>query len=719
MNVTGSIASSTVTVSGGTLQGSGTVGPVAAIAGNINSYSLGNPTTTQVLTINGDLNETGSITHDFQIGTVNDASRFQVNGNVTLNGVVTGSYQLGTYTLLNYTGIRSGSWTTSIDGATINNDDINKKVTMTIGVVVTNNVSYDWIGASGLYWNTASNWNPAVIPNSEPSVANISEVAGTTGTIRMSTKATLNKLNFNSPTTQWNINDPSGYSYGGLTFSGTNAQINGSVPFTTGGLAGGNIGVTVTLLRDIINNNPTGGGVGYSGGISAIGRTINQTGSGSAYISSISSNVIGGNYNFSGGLLNLFGPSLGGSGGMTINYTNTVPNSLLALSYLNLANPIVLNDTGANNFALSSSDPTYLFTGPVSGNLQHQLTLDSVNFSGNLNLLTWTNAGSLAIRGTSGPTTLQGTTTLTLSQTIPISIGDGNFSLNTGAGDVFFYNTTGTVANPISINPSTVSPGIYSLQGGAGATFSGGIVLNANQSSVSGNTFAWNGVSPGTISGVISNAATNASNITVKVSGLGALTLSNTNTYTSPTIVSGIGSLLNVTGSIGSSAVNVGVGGTLYGSGTVGAVTATGNINAYSLVSPATSQILTINGNLSESGSVSHGFYVDSSGNSSKIQVNGNVTLSGSVSQNSFQYGTFTLLNYTGSTSGSWSTSISGGSIINDTAGKRILLTVINPNILGWVGVTNGLWSVASNWSPQVVPNSTTVAASISNTSGS
>jgi fibronectin-binding autotransporter adhesin len=218
----------------------------------------------------------------------------------------------------------------------------------------------------------------------------------------------------------------------------------------------------------------------------------------------------------------------------------------------------------------------------------------------------------------------------------------------------------------------------------------GNIVLNSDSNSSAGAIFQYghsSNSSSSTLSGVVSNGASGASNITFNVitSGNGSITMSGNNTYTSPTTISNASpgtysTILDVTGSIGnSSLVTVAAGGTLQGSGTVGPVTAVSgtSIIAGSLVSPTTSQVLTINGALNET-SVTHKFQIGTGNLSSKFQVNGNVNLSGTVTVNSSVSGTYTIMSFTGTRTGTLTTAITGATITYDnTVGAgRVILTI-------------------------------------------
>jgi hypothetical protein len=120
LQVNGSISSSSfVKIDGtGILSGKGTVGPVSipSSTGHLYSYSYQNlPSTSDILTINGDLNMTSTTSAVYHtiIGAGNKASRLQVNGNVNFGSgakvVVDSGTTSGIYTIMTITGAFSGT----------------------------------------------------------------------------------------------------------------------------------------------------------------------------------------------------------------------------------------------------------------------------------------------------------------------------------------------------------------------------------------------------------------------------------------------------------------------------------------------------------------------------------------------------------------------------------------------------------------------------------
>ena len=406
-------------------------------------------------------------------------------------------------------------------------------------------------------------------------------------------------------------------------------------------------------------------------------------------------------------------------GTMNLVWSNLVSGTTIGA--LPASKSISFNDVGSNVFNLVDST-----SGNLTGTLSHDLEINSLGspviVSSSFSGLSFTN-GARLVFGNTGNGYQQFSSISTLAPTVEIDVGDGSSSVNNGNLNI---NAGTTIPNPFKIRPSTSSAGITYLAPypvAAGTVYSGPMVLNSDSNCVSGSTFQFGGGTGATslISGVISNGSSGAANITFSNYANSSVILSAINTFTSPT--DWVGGSLEVNGSIGSSSsVLMKSSSTLMGAGTVGplTITAGGTISTYSSVTPTTTQILTVNGNLHEAGAITHNFLVGTVNDSSKLQVNGNVTLSGTVAFGTgvWNVGTFTLLNYTGTSSGIWTTTIPGASIVNDTGNKRVMLTVVNPGYVSWVGA-NSTWSTPTNWNPNVAPNSTTVIADINQVYGS
>jgi fibronectin-binding autotransporter adhesin len=699
LNVTGSNINSLNNFfsASATLMGSGTVGPVSgATAGaTIKAYSLVTPLVSQVLTVAGNLTENASTNHYFYEDASNNSSVLQVNGNVTLNGTVSQySYQPGTFTILKYTGTRTGTWTTSINGGSLIFDDANKQVILT----VVDNGTRLWIGANNANWSVASNWNPPVIPNSSTIIAVDSVLNNGPA---LNSAVTVNQLKFTSGgssnyTTVYN-------SAGSLTFDGANATLD---------LTGGGTGSSFTFSNAIKLNQdliiPASGQTAhFSGVITSNGHNFTQStsvsGNNPFYFDSSEPGIVGGNYYLNSGYLAINSSTgLGGATGPTIVMGNAGTYGSILASFTSFANNVSFSDTGTQPFILAMISAT--MSGNFSGALSHDLTIrNSGTLSGN-----WSGVSS--------------SSTITIDSgalVIPSTFPSSQIVLGKAASAATL-NIPSNFANNVNVTGGGSSNGLTSTAAGA-VTFSGNIVLNSDSNPAAGSWFTLTGTNI-TESGIISNGTSNAASELFKI-GAGSVnkfTLTGMSTYTSPTSVAAQ-TTLEVNGSIGSSSlVSLASTSVLQGSGTVGPVTAAAGTEVFNVYSstPAATQVLTVNGNLIETGTVTHNFYVGSSNASSMMQVNGNVTLNGAVNQNSYTQGTFIILKYTGTRTGTWTTSITGGSLTFDDTNKQVLLTVTDPGYRTYVGPASGNYSLASNWSPNIVPNSTTSIADLNTASG-
>lgn len=527
-------------------------------------------------------------------------------------------------------------------------------LTLATGVVLN---QYSWVGATGGNWNTAANWSPATVPNGATDVANINNVSGGSGTINVDTMVTLNQLNLTSASTNWSIAPTSTNK---ITFDGTDAQFNAtrSSTFTCPVI------LNVDLALNMNSNQTINLASIWTNGAHDIHLT--STSGGSVFLNAVNTGT--GTYYYSGNGINLFNNS--GFGSMTVNWTNagSVTSSIVKQSpATGMANNVVINDTGTQSYYLNGNT-SMTATGTWSGDVKHDFLINGVNFtSANLSGLTFSGAGRLVFK--TDASTL--TSANALNGSVEIALGDAAV-----AGSTLTYSST-AITNPISIRPFAGSTGTYRLVTSASATLSGNMSLNPNAATTGTHTFQLACTGTCTYSGVTSNGASGAATTTFVHNSTGILNVTNTSSYTSPTLVNAAGRL-NVTGSIASSTVTVS-NGTLQGTGTVGPVvisTLNGKIEARDATSPSTSQVLTIGGNLTENAATLHTFHIGAANATSKLQVNGNVTLNGTVAVNSSQTGVYEIVNYTGTRSGTWSTAIAGATITYDDILKKIYLTI-------------------------------------------
>jgi hypothetical protein len=428
----------------------------------------------------------------------------------------------------------------------------------------------DW--CKWAYWNLATNWSPAVVPNSTTAIANINQnIAGGTAYIYLDTSVTLNQLNLTSSTTGWTLSPTGAYK---ITMDGASPSISSTTSPTQ------NLSVPILFNADttITNGN---GLLNLTGVLTGASKnlTFNTSGIGTLHLSGTSSALTGGTINLVRGKLALDSTSINGAAGPNIIVSNTYSTTLGGGSGA-FPNPIQLNDTGTNPFTFNAP---FGPTGKITGALTHDLIIlpgNSTGLPGDLSSLTFSNGAKIVLGDNSAGQLYEwGGFSSSLSPSVEIDIGSGQATGNDIAS--VFFNANSAIPNPIKIRPGTVSTGRWAeIATNASSTYSltdftGGIVLNSDGNCAAGSnlfTGYYGGVTAFKISGVMSNATTGAANIDFNIGNL--LTLSGANTYTSKTYV-GLFSpwnnfgLLNLTGSINSTLTTINSSSYLYHSGTI------------------------------------------------------------------------------------------------------------------------------------------------------
>jgi autotransporter-associated beta strand protein len=298
------------------------------------------------------------------------------------------------------------------------------------------------------------------------------------------------------------------------------------------------------------------------------------------------------------------------------------------------------------------------------------------------------NGGTLAV-GAGG---MLNSTTLTVNSGATLSVASlGNLS-----------TTTALVVNNGNAAFSNAAQNIASLSDLSGNT-SGVVTLNGTALGITGNS-TYDGTITGNGSLAISNGAT--------------VTLTNANSHTGGTTLSGANTTLVVSGngSTGSGPVTVNANTTLSGNGS-----ALGAVGLSGTLSPAGPGVI---GNISL-GALTAGtgatlqYDFTTPGNNDVANVTGNASFSGNetltLNENAgFRAGNYTLVNATGNVSDSGNFTFVGSGVGNSTAftysvsqiGSQLVLTV-GANTLTWTGLNgsggNGNWAnadVAGNWTP-------------------
>ena len=350
------------------------------------------------------------------------------------------------------------------------------------------------------------------------------------------------------------------------------------------------------------------------------------------------------------------------------------------------------------------------------------------------NIMDWNNTG------TNWATTANWTTST------PTSTDDARFNL----ASITSQPNLGAPASVLGLifgNTSTATAGV-TLSGGANTltlgtdgillnTFSGAVTISDALALAGNQTWTNNSSSLLTVSGNVANGSNNlffsgtgstavsgiigAGSGQVQVNG-GIVTLSNANTYTGGTSVSG-SSTLAVTNTSGSATGNglviVGTGATLSGSGIItGSVTINSGAHLDPHTSPTGTALLTTGAlTLSPSAGSIMDFNFGTpggtpeTGTNDKVQVNGNLTLSGSITLNinpltGFGAGTYELFAWTGSEVGNkLLIHATGGPpaytyAISQNAAKEFSLVVTAKPTLKWGNFSaNATWDTGSiNW---------------------
>jgi autotransporter-associated beta strand protein len=301
--------------------------------------------------------------------------------------------------------------------------------------------------------------------------------------------------------------------------------------------------------------------------------------------------------------------------------------------------------------ATSGSDLTLSSTAVISGSAGVRIGVANAT----------ANAGTVTLNAAStytGGTSLRSTGTLAIGN--DSALGTGTFTIETNAGGTILASggarniSNNTIlaidaiiggSNDFTFSGSFTSSGsssrMLTVNNSGTTTLAGNVFLSENNSTA-GRVFTINGTGNTTISGVIAN--NNAGNTVaagLAKGGTGTLTLTNANTYSGNTTVSGGGTLLvsNTTGS-GTGTGNVTVNGsgtTLGGTGTISGTVTLGNATPGAILNPGPKGTA---GTAASVGTLSTGaltltgantFHIDASGtltsNWDKLVVNGAVVL--------------------------------------------------------------------------------------------
>lgn len=412
----------------------------------------------------------------------------------------------------------------------------------------------DWLSTGTTDWNTASNWNPAGVPNGAAAVINTN--SGSIATITANPSS-----------------NPADVIVGSA--SGTNGRLD----HTAG---------TLTTGSWVKIGHNSGNGVYNLANTAGSGGTLTGFGQGSGSL-----NMTGGQFRLGGDN----GTNMSGTGtfNMHTSGTVTVNNGAVAIGQngngtLNIDSG-TFNKTGSGNFVVggtSGKTGTLLMSGGTLNNsgefqVSNSGSTGVVTMSGGaINTASWVGIGHGG--GGSGTLNVNGGTFTKTGTGSAFIVGDGsNGTLNQTAGsvsvpqaEVWFGNGTGSTATNYNMSGGTFDSANWLVVGRAGGTatltMTGGTINNTGTGSdlvVGGDSAGSNGTI--LLSGGLMNISGRNTDIG-KNSGTGAFTLSGTGEFRT-----GVLTLGNGASAAGTMNLN---GGTLKISGfNGGAGTATANFN--------------------------------------------------------------------------------------------------------------------------------------------
>ena len=371
-----------------------------------------------------------------------------------------------------------------------------------------------------------------------------------------------------------------------------------------------------------------------------------------------------------------------------------------SLSAINFSGGILNMGSGATNFAIGTlAAPVPTFTMPTSG---QNATIENLG------------VGGIFASGGSGNTSGLGGLTMGDSGTLTLA-GNNTYTgtTNINSGIVVFGSAMPAVNSAINVNGGTLNfaPTI--------GTFTVGGLTGGNGITLADTTSAPVTLKIGTGGGTYSGSLTGNGGLTMAgTNGTTVQTLGGSNSYKGNTTISSGTLQLNSGGQLYNGVVSPGTviinGGTLAGNGTI----STGVSISSGTIAPDTSgSALNLNSLTMTGGSLQ--FTLNGS-SYSQLNVSGaaNLGAGGSLSFDPLvpvSAGTYTFL-----TAGSLSSSLSltpqtvtGETFIPSISGNQLLVQVVTPNSLTWVGTSTsgpsnpGKWDVATtaNWKNGATPN--------------
>lgn len=570
VRVTGSY-SSTVTLAGGDISATGTIGSINQVSGAVGTINPGLPGGTAILTTqNGYAVSTGATTH-IDIQSTTAGTGYDQIANTTFGSVILTDSTLAvslingyipaigdTFTIIDKqnSGAVIGTFHGLPEGAMFTSGIMIYQVSYVGGtgndVTLTALLRVDtWNGLGGdSNWSTAANWASGIVP-----------VAGDQLVFPVSAAQTTNVNNLTA-----------GTNFDSIIIAAAGYNVSGNAIRLDNGLTESAISGTSTFsINTTLNANQTfhvanGGTLAFSGTISSgAGVRMTKTGGGTLSIDSDNGAGFNGVTTINGGVLAIGNDKALGSGLLTINGGEvdlfgdiSVANAISVAT----AGTSIRNTSGANrlNGAIDLFNDVTIDVAASSA-----LLFGGVISEGSLNRsLTKTSSGTLQLSGTN---TYNGGTNIQAGQLRVLnSQATGTSGTVTVASGASFRQSSSSYTLPsggllIGDNAGTAT---YLIATSQAYTLNGSVTL------VGPTNFAIFTTGSLNVTGVIGGSAS----LALANNSTGTLKLSATSTYTGSTSVSA--GTLRVDGDISSSsAVSLG-GGTLTGNGTIPNVFATG-----------------------------------------------------------------------------------------------------------------------------------------------
>jgi autotransporter-associated beta strand protein len=514
----------------------------------------------------------------------------------------------------------------------INNGIMSFNVSSTAGsATITNNVELDFFQATSAGSAIITNAAAATLTFNNTATASTSTIT-TTGTVQFNNSSTAASATINmsgSATTTFNNSSSAGSST--ISLANLSTSLLTFNDTSSAGTAGIFVGSGATLD---FNNASTAANSNIT---TLIGATINFSNSSAAGNATIlsSSSTVDFHDTSTAGAANI---TASGSGGVSFHDTSTAGTSTLTSSNVGLVS--FLDSSSAGNATINNNNN-------VGGGLQ----FSNSSTAANATIAIGASAAALFIdTSTAGNSVITNNGGLFFENSA--TAGNAVITTTSGAFTTFIDTSTGGAARFITNAGGTFDmSGLTSTGMTAGSIEgAGSYVLGAKNLAVGSNNLST------TVSGVISGIGGSLTKV-----GTGALTLSNTESYTGATTVNA--GLLIVDGSTASSALTtVNPTGTLAGSGTVGNTAIAGGTLAPGSPGGSIFGPLTVNGSLSFTTASTYLIQV-SPANAGLTNVTGTATLGGATVNAAFLPGSYvnkqyTIVHATGGVSGTFNPAV-------------------------------------------------------------